>query len=115
MALRITLEVNEHRQVFTLDELGNSVLDAIRAVVRQEVERVLASRMLPQSTKDPGTKPTRRTFEGKSGPSPGRECAYHRQLHRPERNPCDAHRPPRSGPDAQHRGCSQARRSRNAR
>lgn len=53
MALRIILEVNEQRQVFTLDELGNSVLDAIRTAVRQEVERVLASRTLPQTTRDP--------------------------------------------------------------
>jgi excisionase family DNA binding protein len=53
MALRIILEVNEHRQVLSLHELGNSVLDAIRTVVRQEVERVLASRTLPQTTKDP--------------------------------------------------------------
>ena len=53
MALRIILEVNEHRQVFSLDELGNTVLDAIRTVVRQEVERVLPLRTLPQTTKDP--------------------------------------------------------------
>jgi excisionase family DNA binding protein len=53
MAIRIILEVNEHRQVFSFDELGNSILDAIRSVVRQEVERVLASRTIPQSTKDP--------------------------------------------------------------
>jgi excisionase family DNA binding protein len=53
MAVRIILEVNEHRQVFSLDELGNSVLDAIRTVVRQEVERVLASRTIPQSTREP--------------------------------------------------------------
>ena len=53
MALRILLEVNEHRQVFSLDELGNTVLDALRTVVRQEVERVLPSRTLPHTTKDP--------------------------------------------------------------
>jgi excisionase family DNA binding protein len=53
MALRIILEVNEHRQVFSFDELGNAVLDALRTVVRQEVERVLPSRTLPQSTEDP--------------------------------------------------------------
>ena len=53
MALRIILEVNEHRQVFSLDELGNTLLDAIRTVVQQEVERVLASLTLPQRTKDP--------------------------------------------------------------
>jgi excisionase family DNA binding protein len=53
MALRIVLEVNEDRQVFSLDELGNTVLAAIRAVVRLEVERVLPSRTLPQTTKDP--------------------------------------------------------------
>ena len=53
MAVRIILEVNEHRQVLSLDELVNSSLDTIRTVVRQEVERVLASRTIPQSTKDP--------------------------------------------------------------
>jgi excisionase family DNA binding protein len=53
MALRIILEVNEYRQVFSLDELGNTVLEAIRTVVRREVEQVLPSRTLPQRTKDP--------------------------------------------------------------
>ena len=53
MALRVILEVNEHRHVFTLDELANSALDVIRTAVRQEVERVLASRTLPQNTKEP--------------------------------------------------------------
>jgi excisionase family DNA binding protein len=53
MAVRIILEVNEHRQVFSFDGLENSILDTIRTVVRQEVERVLASRTIPRSTKDP--------------------------------------------------------------
>lgn len=53
MAVRIILEVNEHRQVFSFDELGTSILDAIRTAVRQEAERVLASRTIPQSKKDP--------------------------------------------------------------
>jgi excisionase family DNA binding protein len=52
MAVRIILEINEYRQVFSFDELGNSILDAIRTVVRQEVERAFASRT-PQNTKDP--------------------------------------------------------------
>jgi hypothetical protein len=37
---------------FSTDELANTVLDAIRTVVRHEVERVLPSRTLPQRTKD---------------------------------------------------------------
>jgi excisionase family DNA binding protein len=53
MAVRIILEVNEHRQVFPFDELVNSVRNALRTVVCQEVERVLASRTIPQSPKDP--------------------------------------------------------------
>jgi hypothetical protein len=53
MALRIILELNERRQVFSLDELGNTVLEAIRTVVRQEVEQVLPLRTLPQRTKYP--------------------------------------------------------------
>ncbi len=53
MAARIILEINEHPQVLSLDGLVNSFLDTIRTVVRQEVERVLASRTIPQSTKDP--------------------------------------------------------------
>ncbi len=53
MAVRIILEINEYRQVFAFDELGNFFLDAIRTVVRQEVERALASRTIPQNTKDP--------------------------------------------------------------
>jgi excisionase family DNA binding protein len=53
MPVRIILEVNEHRQVFSFDGLGNSILGALRTVVRQEVERVLASRTIPQGTKDP--------------------------------------------------------------
>ena len=54
MAVRIILEVNEHRQVLPFDGVGNSILDALRTVVRQEVERVLASHTFPQRPKDPG-------------------------------------------------------------
>jgi excisionase family DNA binding protein len=53
MAVRIIFEVNEHRQVFSFDELVNSALDALRTVARHEVERILASRTMLQSTKHP--------------------------------------------------------------
>jgi hypothetical protein len=53
MVVRIILEVNERRQVFSFDELGNSFLDAIRIVIRDEIERVLASCIASQSAKDP--------------------------------------------------------------
>jgi hypothetical protein len=43
MATRISFEANENHQVLSLDELGNSIVDAIRNVIRNEIERALAS------------------------------------------------------------------------
>jgi excisionase family DNA binding protein len=52
MTFRIILEVNECRHVFSFDELGNSILNAIEALVRQELKRVLASPTTPQTPKE---------------------------------------------------------------
>src|SRR5271154_5850816 len=49
MTFRIILEVNDHRQVLSLDEAVTSFLDAFRVVVRQEIERVIASGANSQS------------------------------------------------------------------
>ena len=52
MTFRIILEVNDHRQVLSLDEAVTSFLDAFRVVVRQEIERVIASGANSQSGKN---------------------------------------------------------------
>jgi excisionase family DNA binding protein len=49
MAVRIIFEVNEHH----LDELGNGFLEAIRSVIRDEIERTFASRTASQRAIDP--------------------------------------------------------------
>lgn|ERR1700739_1642523 len=43
MALKLILEINEHRQVFPLDELAKSFFAAIQSAIRQEVERAVSS------------------------------------------------------------------------
>lgn len=43
MTLKLILEANGHRQVLSLDELGEAFLQAIQAAVRQEIQRILPS------------------------------------------------------------------------
>jgi excisionase family DNA binding protein len=40
MHVKFIVEFNDHRQVFSLDEFAESVLEAIRTTIRQEVERL---------------------------------------------------------------------------
>jgi len=40
MTVKFIIEVNGQRQVFSLDEVAKSVLEAIRITIRQEVERL---------------------------------------------------------------------------
>lgn len=47
MTLKLILEANGHRQVLSLDELAEAFLQAIRAAVRQEIQRVLPSGSTP--------------------------------------------------------------------
>lgn len=49
MAVKFILEFNEHRQIFTLEELFKPLLEAVRTTVRQEVERSFSSRPLPST------------------------------------------------------------------
>jgi hypothetical protein len=49
MAVKLILEVNDRRQVFSLDDLAKSFLKAIQTAIRQEVDRALSSGTSPIS------------------------------------------------------------------
>jgi len=49
MAAKLILEFDEHRQIFNLDELAKSFLEAIQIAVRHEVERALSLGTIPIS------------------------------------------------------------------
>lgn len=40
MTLKLILEANGHRQILSLDELGDAFLQAIQTAVRQEIQRI---------------------------------------------------------------------------
>lgn len=47
MTVKFIIEVNGQHQVFSLDDLAKSVLEAIRTTIRQEVERLHSSGATP--------------------------------------------------------------------
>ena len=60
MTLKLMLEANGHRQVLSLDDLAEPLLQAIRAAVRQEVQRILPSgstSALPEEKKSEPVRP----------------------------------------------------------
>jgi excisionase family DNA binding protein len=59
MTVKFIIELNDQRQVFSLDELTKSFLEAIQRVVRQEVERVLVSRTIPSPQHPKASEPNR--------------------------------------------------------
>ncbi len=47
MPVKFIIEFNDHRQVFSLDELVKSLLEAIRTTIRQEVDRLHSAGATP--------------------------------------------------------------------
>jgi excisionase family DNA binding protein len=52
MTLKLILEASGHRQVLSLDELAEAFLQAIRAAVRQEIQRILPSGSTPAAPEE---------------------------------------------------------------
>jgi len=46
MGIKFIIEFNEQRRVLSLDEFTKSFLEAVQRIVRQELERLLASRLV---------------------------------------------------------------------